>query len=464
MEMLPGSTLASGSFQDDVLVIQPSGSAKETTTVTATTTVVATATTTTPPSISRYMQRVMNERDSDGDSDGDSDAASVSSESSESSESIADETTAFTAKQDEATAPIRVRFSVSATSLGPFSLLQSMKTHANIRNAFFNEEGRAQMNFPRSDQGWLVSLLILQGRALDWIVLPWCAVVIHCAIYIFFQEIVFDVKRRDLNYWNAFSGLAVNSTLSFLLVFRLNRAAGRYWLARTLWGDLVAHTRTFVGGVLVYGSHSPTLRDDVVRWMAVLPVFIMEYIRGPKDVPWSAVAGLITDVEVVRTRGHIHPPLFVCDQVRYNLRALFPISDSTSPSVAYGWASERESLESLLNKVMDCCGGMERIKSTPLPMVYVSHLRTFLLIALIMFPYVWGPYWRWGTIAVIAIAAFALLGIEGTAAEVERPFSENRVNALNMDLYCKTLLMTIQQQIESHENRLMDQKEIMLEV
>ena len=96
---------------------------------------------------------------------------------------------------------------------------------------------------------------------------------------------------------------------------------------------------------------------------------------------------------------------------------------------------------------------MERIKSTPLPIVYVSHLRTFLLFNLLLFPYVFGPSWGWSTIPIVAASAFAWFGIECAAAEVESPFGKDRVNALNMDSYVIGLLSTMQQQMNVHSEQ-----------
>jgi putative membrane protein len=64
-------------------------------------------------------------------------------------------------------------------------------------------------------------------------------------------------------------------------------------------------------------------------------------------------------------------------------------------------------------------GGMERIRATPLPLVYVAHLRTFLLCYLLFMPLVYISHWQWGTIPAMALVSFALLGVEGAAAECE---------------------------------------------
>jgi predicted membrane chloride channel (bestrophin family) len=51
------------------------------------------------------------------------------------------------------------------------------------------------------------------------------------------------------------------------------------------------------------------------------------------------------------------------------------------------------------------------------------------------------------------VAAFAWLGLESTAVEVESPFGKDRDNALNMDGYIIALLATIVMQLESQKTR-----------
>ena len=60
--------------------------------------------------------------------------------------------------------------------------------------------------------------------------------------------------------------------------------------------------------------------------------------------------------------------------------------------------------------------------ATPLPYVYVAHLRTFLIIYLIAAAS--AAVAEWGLAAVPALVAmsWALLGIEAAAVECERPF------------------------------------------
>jgi ion channel-forming bestrophin family protein len=245
----------------------------------------------------------------------------------------------------------------------------------------------------------------------------------------------------------------LNSTLSFLLVFRLNRAASRFWAARVYWGNIVAQIRSLVGGIIVHGEHNRSHQDDAIRWVAAFSIATMANLRGEKEQRMSNFAGILSNQHVLQLQGHVHPPLYAADQVRYFLNQLFLVDADSPASVAIAWTQQLNALETQLNTMIWCGGGMERIKSTPLPIVYVSHLRTFLMINLILFPWVFGPSWGWSTIPIVAASAFAWLGIECAAVEVECPFRKDRVNALNMDAYVIGLLSTIQQQIINSADR-----------
>lgn len=258
------------------------------------------------------------------------------------------------------------------------------------------------------------------------------------------------VLIASLSYFVSF---VLNSTLALLLVFRLNRAASRFWSARQYWGDIVAQTRSFVSGTIVHGDHNASLRDEVIRWVAAFSIVTMEFLRSEKQLRRDNYAGILTTEKIAQMRSQKHPPMFAADQARFYLKQLLQVNAQSTTGNAIALSMEMNTLENQLNTMIWCGGGMERIKSTPLPIVYVSHLRTFLLINLLLFPWVFGPSWGWMTIPIVAASAFAWLGIDSAAVEVECPFRRDRVNALNMDAYVIGLLSTIQQQIKNHADR-----------
>ena len=319
-------------------------------------------------------------------------------------------------------------------------LVYSMLEEQDRRRRRLQKEGAVQMNHPLSDSGWMKTLFVSEGRALDFVMPAWCVVVGHAILYTCLSELVLDkynVWTRDvsdeLGSWETFFGIALNATLSLLLVFRLNRAAARWWLARQFFGVLIAKTRSLVSGIVLHASHDPTARDHAIRWTAAYAISVMEFLRGCPELHEDLFAGILSKQETTILEQQSHPPLYAAHQIHYYLSKIFAISAGTPLALAMAQSRQLATLEEQWTILLDKCGGMERIKATPLPIVYVSHLRTFLLVALLLYPYVWGSEWRWSTIPIVALAAFGMLGIEAASVEVEQPFKKNRVNALNMD-------------------------------
>jgi ion channel-forming bestrophin family protein len=250
----------------------------------------------------------------------------------------------------------------------------------------------------------------------------------------------------------------LHSTLAFLLVFRVNRAADRFWVARRHWGDIVAHVRSLVSGIILHGDYDRFNRDESIRWIAAYSIATMDFIRGQTNIAFENYGGILLTQEINVLMRQKHPPTYAADEARSSLKRLFYVDANTPMSLAIARTHQMDTLENQLNTLIRCCAGMELIKTTPLPMVYVSHLRTFLILNLVLLPWVFGPSWGWATIPIVAISAFAWLGIESAAFEVERPFFPFRVNSLNMDGYNLSLLSTVQQQIQNHADNEIQQK------
>jgi putative membrane protein len=110
-------------------------------------------------------------------------------------------------------------------------------------------------------------------------------------------------------------------------------------------------------------------------------------------------------------------------------------------------------MEASVDKLIEDVGGMERIRSTPVPIAYVSHLRTFLIFYLLSLPYLWENVWGWATIPVVTFSAHALLGIEGASDECGVLFDKTRTNHLAMDSFCLLVLTNIQQFVQQAADR-----------
>eukprot|EP00549_Striatella_unipunctata_P002332 CAMPEP_0118718220 /NCGR_PEP_ID=MMETSP0800-20121206/28668_1 /TAXON_ID=210618 ORGANISM="Striatella unipunctata, Strain CCMP2910" /NCGR_SAMPLE_ID=MMETSP0800 /ASSEMBLY_ACC=CAM_ASM_000638 /LENGTH=287 /DNA_ID=CAMNT_0006625193 /DNA_START=318 /DNA_END=1180 /DNA_ORIENTATION=+ len=251
-------------------------------------------------------------------------------------------------------------------------------------------------------------------------------------------------ENTDEDRWDSVIGASVDLTLSLLLVFRLNRAAHRWWTARRMWGEIVGIIRHMVSGVMIHGHHDCVTRDVAIAWLASFGVATMHFLRGDTSIPPSELAGVLGLEQTKELGTAKHPPLCAGTNIRRALADLFDVDQTTPAGIAFARSQRLNLLEAQLNSLLLNTGGLERIKATPLPLVYVSHLRTFLLFYLLSLPYIWENSWGWATIPIVGLTAFAMLQIEGISQEVEEPFDQSRSNHLNMDAYCQNILDSTQ--------------------
>jgi putative membrane protein len=88
--------------------------------------------------------------------------------------------------------------------------------------------------------------------------------------------------------------------------------------------------------------------------------------------------------------------------------------------------------------LMDVCGACERIKATPIPLSYRSLLRHGLVLYLFTTPWLIAEQLMWWTVAVTALLAYFLLGVEATAEDIEEPFGRDG-DDLDLSNYCDTI-------------------------
>jgi hypothetical protein len=82
-----------------------------------------------------------------------------------------------------------------------YPLAQSMLRYQKTRTASLEEEGKHQIQYHKSNDGWIRSIFIIRGRALDSMVLPWVVAVLHATVYTAVQEVVYDSPKRDSGSW-----------------------------------------------------------------------------------------------------------------------------------------------------------------------------------------------------------------------------------------------------------------------
>lgn len=237
---------------------------------------------------------------------------------------------------------------------------------------------------------------------------------------------------------NLYSTLLV--PVSFLLVFRLNRAAVRYYDSRAAFGKLIEMCRTVAGEAASYLGHNAEARNDVCRWVVVFPIATRNYLR--EEAPDAdELQHLLTGKDFEMLSSSKLQPLLCVDRMR---RAVLRATRSNRVDAPMVVASLAQTLEANIATLTGCMGAMERINNTPLPFAYVAHLRTFLLLYLIGIPLVMGGRLGWAAPLITVLLAFGLLGIEAAAVACERPFGKGS-NHLAIDRFCCTIADNVSQ-------------------
>lgn len=226
----------------------------------------------------------------------------------------------------------------------------------------------------------------------------------------------------------------------------------RFWEARGLWGNVTHLSRNLVGGILMYGAHDPHHRDLAIRWAASFCVASMHFIRNEHEYRMAELDGVLSNSQLLKLQDANHAPLYAASMVRFYLKKIFTIDAVTPPHLAHAYAIQLNTLDQYVADLVAQVSGMEKIRSTPLPIAYVSHLRTLLFLYCALIPYVWVEEWKWSAIPLVAFTAFALLGIEGVSREVEIPFDRSRPNHLALDAYCLVILNSIQSLVVHEAN------------
>jgi len=367
-----------------------------------------------------------------------------------------------------------------------YPLAQSLLEGEEIREGILRKNCKKQINHVKCTDGWIKSMFVLgvsnqsvmntirctvgiiilthvslttQPRAIDKYSVPLVICILNSILCTVLYEVAgIRFEGAGIRHWDEVYALVMKTALAFLLVFRLNRVAIRYWETRTMWGNVTLNCRALTSGILVHLKHAPALRDRAIQWVGAFPIACMHFIRNDQEIPSQELWGVLARPEIEKMLDSQHAPLYAATQIRRTLNRALRVTPSTLSSLAQARAVQMNLLEELINNLIAQVSGMERIRSTPLPIVYVTHLRTFLFIYLLTIPYIWISVWGWATILFCSFTAFALLGIEGASSECELPFDKTRANHLALDAYCLIILENIQGLVVQDANTDMEDK------
>lgn len=235
----------------------------------------------------------------------------------------------------------------------------------------------------------------------------------------------------------ALAGLVPNIVLGLVLVFRTNTAYERFWEGRKLWGNLVNLTRNLARQIWTNieerDAADREAKAATLRLLVAFSIATRLHLRGQSIN--EEVAQLLPKSQYYTLKLMNNPPIEVAfwigdylqQQYRRDRLNLYQLT----------------AMQKLLDGMVDCLGGCERILKTPIPLAYMIHLRQLLLLYCLSLPFQFVNDLGWWTCAVVMLISFTLFGIEEIGVEIENPFGGD-ANDLPLNAICETMLRNVE--------------------
>jgi len=253
---------------------------------------------------------------------------------------------------------------------------------------------------------------------------------------------------------------SIGTAVAFYVGFKNNQAYDRLWEARKLWGQITNTGRSFAATFISLVPNKEIQREFVYRHLAWINILRLQLRR---TIPWAT------------TKGELHRT-FVSEQheleeFENGVRRIFEemgVSHFTEMALSRintanhtikkqihelarlkreGVITEFEHSDLLkhLNTLIDCQGGCERIKTTPLFRQYSIFSRVFVNIFIVLLPFgllnemnKMGENFVWLTIPFAMLISWVFYTMEQIGEYSENPF-DNSINDIPLNTICRNI-------------------------
>ncbi|GET40225.1 bestrophin family protein [Microseira wollei] len=223
-----------------------------------------------------------------------------------------------------------------------------------------------------------------------------------------------------------------NVVLGLLLVFRTNTAYERFWEGRKFWGIINNNIRNLARQIWVsVDEREPSDRENKVATLRAIVAFaVATKLHLRAEAINSELEDLLSPKRYYKLKNMNNPSLEIA----------FWIGDYMQQQYERNRLNiyQLTSMQELLNNLVDCLGGCERILKTPMPLAYAIHLKQLLLIYCFSLPFQIVKESGWFTGPIVVLISFTLLGIEAIGLEIENPFGHD-ANDLPLDSICANM-------------------------
>ncbi len=208
-------------------------------------------------------------------------------------------------------------------------------------------------------------------------------------------------------------------TLSLFLVFRTNTAYDRWWEGRRLWGELTNAIRNLCIHLNAILPQTDVQRREYYQSLLSLFPTALRFHLQDRKIPAHFFsenpvhASIAMDINTIKKSRH--QPQTIAKLFVAGLKADIQHGLLTHADI--------EHFKVEINKLMDVCGGCERIKNTPIPFTYSVFIKKFIFLYVMIFPIVYSTQLNFLITPVTMFVLYVLASIELIAEEIEDPFN-----------------------------------------
>lgn len=224
--------------------------------------------------------------------------------------------------------------------------------------------------------------------------------------------------------------------LGLLLVFRTNTAYERFWEGRKLIGGIIVTARSLARQVWVNipEKSAQDCGDKLIFIRLISAFFVAMKLHLRQESIDEQLSLLLTEEQTLELSQTNKMPLKITQWMSsYFLRWY---------QSGYIDSYQLISYNSLLNQLIEYLTGCERVRNTPIPKAYASHLSHLLFLYCMAIPFQLVATLKWWTPPVAGLICFTLVGIEAIGLEIENPFG-NDLNDIPLDNLCNNLYLEI---------------------
>jgi putative membrane protein len=239
----------------------------------------------------------------------------------------------------------------------------------------------------------------------------------------------------------------LGTAVAILLGFRNNEAYGRFWEARTAWGDLTNASRNFASQVMGYlqppkdqDPHSEDATDHqrelIYRHLAFVNALRLQLRQ---EETWEELKPFLSESEFQELPKAVNKATQLNHRQSLRLRELY----------LTGWIQQRAYVLGLMESIKEffaAQGRCERIKNTPLPRQYGFFTKSFVWVFVLLLPFGLVQHLGWGTLPIYVVLATIFTITERIGRRTEDPF-ENKFEDIPMTALCRNIEIDLRQQL-----------------